>query len=130
MLALGRFGAQVGLGFALALTSLVSSSCNTTPTLPLPPPLATASVPDEQGFSLIEGEAEADAYVSVLNEDSPETEKGVITHALRFTMDRTRHAYIHPATHAAGSGRSEPLHSRYARSRIPPVAGRMGVGVL
>lgn len=81
MLALGRFGTQLGLGFALSLTCLVSTSCNTTPTLPLPPPLATASVPDEQGFSLVEGQAEADAYVSVLNEDSPETEKGVITQA-------------------------------------------------
>lgn len=29
--------------------------------------------------------------------------KGEITHALRFTMDATRHAYMHPATHAAGS---------------------------
>ena len=27
---------------------------------------------------------------------------GEITHAIRFTMDSTRHAYMHPATHAAG----------------------------
>mgnify|MGYP001133515082 CR=1 FL=1 len=32
-----------------------------------------------------------------------EIDRGEITHALRFTMSRTRHAYIHPATHAAGS---------------------------
>jgi hypothetical protein len=31
-----------------------------------------------------------------------EIQRGVITHALRFTMDASRHAYIHPATHAAG----------------------------
>jgi hypothetical protein len=28
--------------------------------------------------------------------------KGEITHAIRFTMESTRHAYMHPATHAAG----------------------------
>jgi hypothetical protein len=31
-----------------------------------------------------------------------ELARGEITHALRFTMDNTQHAYIHPATHAAG----------------------------
>jgi hypothetical protein len=31
-----------------------------------------------------------------------EVDRGEITHALRFTMANTRHAYIHPATHAAG----------------------------
>src|SRR5690606_35379819 len=30
-----------------------------------------------------------------------EIEKGEITHAIRFTMRKTRHAYTHPATHAA-----------------------------
>jgi hypothetical protein len=32
-----------------------------------------------------------------------EVEKGEITHALRFTMDATRNAFMHPATHAAGA---------------------------
>jgi hypothetical protein len=32
-----------------------------------------------------------------------EIERGVITHAIRFTMQRTRQAYILPATHAAGN---------------------------
>jgi hypothetical protein len=32
-----------------------------------------------------------------------EIDEGEITHAIRFTMDRTRNAYIHPATHAAGA---------------------------
>lgn len=31
-----------------------------------------------------------------------EVDRGEITHAMRFTMSKTRHAYIHPATHAAG----------------------------
>ncbi len=31
-----------------------------------------------------------------------EVDKGEITHAMRFTVARTRQAYIHPATHAAG----------------------------
>jgi hypothetical protein len=32
-----------------------------------------------------------------------EIRRGEIPHALRFTMDSSRQAYIHPATHAAGS---------------------------
>ena len=31
-----------------------------------------------------------------------EVQRGEITHAIRFTMGRSRQAYIHPATHAAG----------------------------
>jgi hypothetical protein len=31
-----------------------------------------------------------------------EIDRNEITHAMRFTMSHTRHAYIHPATHAAG----------------------------
>ncbi len=31
-----------------------------------------------------------------------EIKAGVITHAIRFTMDASRNAYIHPATHSAG----------------------------
>jgi hypothetical protein len=31
-----------------------------------------------------------------------EVQKGVITHAIRFTMDASQNGYIHPATHAAG----------------------------
>ena len=32
-----------------------------------------------------------------------EVESGQITHAVRFTVWRTQHAYVHPATHAAGA---------------------------
>jgi hypothetical protein len=74
MLALGRFVAALGL----TLTALLCASCNSTPTLPLPPPLATVSTPDEQGFALVEGEATEQAYVSILNEA---TDQGVITQA-------------------------------------------------
>jgi hypothetical protein len=70
-------GRTLVLAFVLS-GALASASCNTTPTLPLPPPVASASSPDEQGFALIEGEAHALAYVSVLNE---RTEAGVITRA-------------------------------------------------
>jgi hypothetical protein len=68
MLALGR----LVVAFGLFLSLVVASGCNTTPTLPLPPPTASVSVPDEQGFALVEGEAQEDAYVSVLNETSRE----------------------------------------------------------
>jgi len=57
---------------------VLSAACNTTPTLPLPPPLATVSTVDEQGFALVSGEVEPFAYVSILNEQS---EQGVITRA-------------------------------------------------
>src|SRR4051794_2926262 len=55
---------------------LFVASCNTTPTLPLPPPVASAGTPDSQGFALVEGQAQALSYVSVLNE---RTDAGVIT---------------------------------------------------
>ena len=41
--------------------------------------------------------------------------KKVITHAIRFTMDNTQQAYIHPATHAAGS----------SNSSLPPMGLRL-----
>lgn len=59
------------------LLGLGCVSCNNTPTLPLPPPVAQATL-DEQGFALVVGEVHAHAYVSVLNE---RTERGVITRA-------------------------------------------------
>jgi hypothetical protein len=59
------------------LLALSCGSCNVTPTLPLPPPVAQATL-DEQGFALVVGEVHEHAYVSVLNE---RTEGGVITRA-------------------------------------------------
>lgn len=44
-----------------------------------------------------------------------EIERGEIPHALRFTMDRTRQAYVHPATHAAGD----------ADASLPPMGLRV-----
>lgn len=67
-----------------ALASLIgwaavsAAACNTTPTLPLPPPIAIAEAPDEQGFALVRGEAKSRSYVSILNE---RTDQGVITRA-------------------------------------------------
>jgi hypothetical protein len=44
-----------------------------------------------------------------------ETKDGVIRHALRFTVQNTQQAYIHPATHAAG--KSDPS--------LPPMGLRL-----
>jgi len=78
-----RFRAQAKLGrIQLALLALLLAlacgSCTTTPTLPLPPPIASADLPDGDGFAAIEGQVQALAFVSVLNEA---TEDGVITRA-------------------------------------------------
>lgn len=72
-----RLSVRCGLLVAL-LSALLCASCNTTPTLPLPPPLATVDVPDERGIALVQGEAEAKSYISVLNE---RTASGKITQA-------------------------------------------------
>jgi hypothetical protein len=44
-----------------------------------------------------------------------EANAGSIKHAIRFTMDTTQQAYIHPATHAAGD----------AGSKLPPMGLRL-----
>jgi hypothetical protein len=74
MLAVGRRVAALGL----VLLVLSFGACNSTPTLPLPPPVAQVSFPDEQGFALVEGEAQPDAYIFVLNETRDD---GVISKA-------------------------------------------------
>jgi hypothetical protein len=62
--------------FFVLLLALACGSCTTTPTLPLPPPVASVDLPDSEGFALVQGQVQALAYVSVLNENSDE---GVIT---------------------------------------------------
>ncbi|HEY6880605.1 MAG TPA: hypothetical protein VI299_21420 [Polyangiales bacterium] len=52
-------------GLALAL-----GSCGTTPTLPLPPPIATVGAPNLQGLVLVEGQANENAFVTVFNQIS------------------------------------------------------------
>lgn len=59
-----------------ALVALLSAAiaiavlgCNNTPTLPLPPPVADVSPPDEAGFATVEGEVVPGAFVAVFNED-------------------------------------------------------------
>jgi hypothetical protein len=58
---------------------LALGACNTTPTLPLPPPVVSAiTAPDENGLVSVRGAALERAYVSILNND---TSEGVITQA-------------------------------------------------
>ena len=64
--------------FVLVLSAALFAGCNTAPTLPLPPPVATVSRPDMQGFALVEGEVNENAFVFVFNETM---ELGVITRA-------------------------------------------------
>jgi len=45
-------------------------------------------------------------------------EQGVILHALRFTVDTTQRAYIHPATHAASSVTDPNIPPMGARFRL------------
>ena len=55
-------------GLVLLLSAGLSAGCNTAPTLPLPPPVASVAKPDMQGFALVEGEVNENAYVYVFNE--------------------------------------------------------------
>jgi hypothetical protein len=54
------------------------AGCGNTPTLPLPPPLAVIGAPSLEGLVTVSGQANEDAYVTVLNQ---QTESGKITHA-------------------------------------------------
>jgi hypothetical protein len=45
-------------------------------------------------------------------------EKGVINHALRFTVSNTRNAFVHPATHAASDNNSENVPPMGMRVRL------------
>ncbi len=57
-----------------------SEGCNTTPTLPLPPPVVAVGSPNTQGLITVSGQVLPLAYVSVFNE---RTESGVIMRADR-----------------------------------------------
>jgi hypothetical protein len=63
---------------ALALMPGFLDGCGNTPTLPLPPPTALVGSPNLQGLVTVAGDADDDAYVTVLNE---QTDNGKITHA-------------------------------------------------
>ena len=45
-------------------------------------------------------------------------EKGVINHALRFTVKNTRNAFVHPATHAASNSNNENYSPMGMRVRL------------
>ena len=45
-------------------------------------------------------------------------EKGVIDHALRFTVENTRNAFVHPATHAASNSNNEHYPPMGMRVRL------------
>jgi hypothetical protein len=66
------------LGPVVVLSAALFAGCNTAPTLPLPPPVASVNTPDMQGFALVEGEVNELAYVFVFNENR---DAGVITRA-------------------------------------------------
>lgn len=54
--------------FASTLVALLGlAACGTTPTLPLPPPVATVGAPSLQGLVQVEGQANDEAWVTVLN---------------------------------------------------------------
>ncbi|MDB4977600.1 MAG: hypothetical protein JWN48_5941 [Myxococcaceae bacterium] len=62
----------------MGLLGSLLSSCGTTPTLPLPPPVVNMlGPPDLQGLVTVEGMANEDAYVTVLNQ---QTDRGKIAH--------------------------------------------------
>jgi len=63
-----RFKAPLfALTCALAAGSL--AGCGSTPTLPLPPPVALVGAPNAQGLVRVEGEAIDRAYVHVFNQE-------------------------------------------------------------
>jgi hypothetical protein len=61
--------AAAGLVFALG-------SCGTTPTLPLPPPVAIVGAPSLQGLVTVEGQSNDEAWVTVLNTTTEEGKIG------------------------------------------------------
>jgi hypothetical protein len=66
------------LAVALPLSLLSVASCNTAPTLPLPPPVANVSLPSSAGLVIVEGMAKSRATMFLYNEQA---EAGVIGRA-------------------------------------------------
>lgn len=48
---------------------VASAGCTATPTLPLPPPVASVSTPNAQGLVRVEGQINDRAFVHVFNQD-------------------------------------------------------------
>lgn len=80
------------LVFALAgaLTTpplLLCAGCGSTPTLPLPPPVASVGAPNAQGLVRVEGEANERAHVYVHNAQRDEGKFDRADDAGRFAID-------------------------------------------
>jgi hypothetical protein len=73
---------------ALAAIGLVTAlgSCGTTPTLPLPPPVASVGAPSLQGLVTVEGSANEEAWVTVLNTSTEEGKLGRANKLGRFAI--------------------------------------------
>ena len=56
-----------------------------------------------------------------------EVERGMVEHALRFTVKRTRREFIYPATHQAGKGNDPSLPAMGQRFRLKADADLTGL---
>ena len=56
-----------------------------------------------------------------------EVERGMVEHALRFTVRRTRHEFIYPATHQAGKGNDPSVPAMGQRFRLKADADLSGL---
>jgi hypothetical protein len=57
----------LALACTAPFTLVGAAGCGATPTLPLPPPVASVSAPNALGLVLVEGDANARAFVYVYN---------------------------------------------------------------
>jgi hypothetical protein len=82
--ALGRHVLRVALA---ALLAAALQSCVNTPTLPLPPPVASVGAPNLQGLVRVEGQANEEAYVTVLNQTTDSGQIGRADLEGHFAID-------------------------------------------
>jgi len=56
-----------------------------------------------------------------------EVERGMVEHAIRFTVRKTRHQFIYPATHQAGKGNDPTVPAMGQRFRLKATADLTGL---